>query len=408
MSSERQLVLSEIAETIQTGPFGSQLHQSDYSEMGTPVVMPKDLIGGSISEASIARISADHVARLSRHKMSSGDIVYSRRGDVGRCALVTPKEQGWLCGTGCLRVTVDSAKANPMYVFYYLQLPKTIAWVENHAVGATMLNLNTTILGSIPIRLPDKRTQDKVVSVISSYDELISTNQKQIALLEEAARRIYKEWFIDLRFPSREDTGITDGVPDGWAVNKAEVFFDITIGKTPPRAESRWFVTEGGIPWVSISDMGKSGTYVFDTNEQLTEDAILKHNVKVVQPGTILVSFKLTVGKVSIATVPMCTNEAIAHFRIPETALRDYAYWYLREFKYDTLGNTSSISQAVNSKIIKAMPFMMPDRKTIEAFASIISPIMSQIKMCQDKCRMAEEARDILLQKLLTKVPNQE
>lgn len=114
------VTLDDISANIQTGPFGSQLHQSDYSTEGTPVVMPKDLVNGHISEATIARVSNDHVERLNRHKIEIGDILYSRRGDVGRCAFATEKEAGWLCGTGCLRVSTDVSKANPKFVFYQL------------------------------------------------------------------------------------------------------------------------------------------------------------------------------------------------------------------------------------------------------------------------------------------------
>jgi len=115
--SWKEKILGQIAINIQTGPFGSQLHRSDYSETGTPVVMPKDLIGGKISEDSIARVAEDHVKRLSRHKIEIGDILYSRRGDVGRCAFASEHEKGWLCGTGCLKVTIDKNQANPRFIF---------------------------------------------------------------------------------------------------------------------------------------------------------------------------------------------------------------------------------------------------------------------------------------------------
>ncbi|MGD9663578.1 MAG: restriction endonuclease subunit S, partial [Porticoccaceae bacterium] len=91
---------------IKTGPFGSQLHQSDYEEVGTPVVMPKDIIEGRIEEAGIARVGASHVERLTQHKLKLGDIVYGRRGDIGRQALVRHENIGWLCGTGCLKITL--------------------------------------------------------------------------------------------------------------------------------------------------------------------------------------------------------------------------------------------------------------------------------------------------------------
>lgn len=105
-----QKVLGDISTSIQTGPFGSQLHQSDYSDEGIPVVMPKDLIRGMVSEESIAQISKEHVERLSKHKIKAGDILYSRRGDVGKCAFASEREIGWICGTGCLKVSVDREK----------------------------------------------------------------------------------------------------------------------------------------------------------------------------------------------------------------------------------------------------------------------------------------------------------
>lgn len=216
--------LGEISLSIQTGPFGSQLHQSDYSDDGTPVVMPKDLMNGTISEESIARVSKEHVERLEKHKIQEGDILYSRRGDVGRCAFTSEREKGWLCGTGCLKVRIDKEKAEPKFVFYQLQKAETIGWVVNHAVGSTMLNLNTSILSAVPVDVPEIEIQRKIVSILAAYDELIENNRKQIKLLEEAAQRLYKEWFVDLRFPGYEDVEIVDGVPEGW---KEEKLIDI-------------------------------------------------------------------------------------------------------------------------------------------------------------------------------------
>ena len=211
-----ETTLGEVSLNIQTGPFGSQLHQSDYSDEGTPVVMPKDLVNGKVCENSIARVSSEHVNRLNRHRIELGDILYSRRGDVGRCAYASAHEVGWLCGTGCLRVTIDPQKADSKYVFYRLQMPEIVGWVVNHAVGSTMLNLNTSILSDVPLNLPSLDEQKAVVGILSAYDNLIENSQKQIKLLEEAAQRLYKEWFVDLRFPGYKDVKIVDGVPEGW------------------------------------------------------------------------------------------------------------------------------------------------------------------------------------------------
>ena len=395
--------LGDISNNIQTGPFGSQLHQSDYSVEGIPVVMPKDIVDGKLSDESIARVNESHVNRLKRHKIEMGDILYSRRGDVGRCALATKNEEGWLCGTGCLRVTINSDIANPKFIFYQLQKKETIGWVEKHAVGATMLNLNISILSDVPIELPNINEQNRIVEKISAYDDLIENNKKQIKLLEEAAERLYREWFVDLHFPGYEDAKIVDGMPAGWRKDRADSFFKITIGKTPPRAEKQWFAgTNNGIPWLSISDMGNSGTFIFKTNEGVTAEAVKKHNMKVVPSGTIFVSFKLTVGRVAIATTEMCTNEAIAHFYIDDNEQQAYTYCYLCNFEYDTLGNTSSISKAVNSKIIKAMTFIMPTKEIIKEFSNVVMPILDEIKVKQGMCYKLAEARNRLLPKLMS------
>ena len=275
----RETTLGEISSNIQTGPFGSQLHQSDYSEIGIPVVMPKDLLNGRISEDTIARVTTDHVNRLNRHKIEIGDILYSRRGDVGRCAYATEYEAGWLCGTGCLRVTIDTQKADSKYVFYRLQMPETIGWVVNHAVGSTMLNLNTSILGDIPIKLPSLEEQKIAVKILSAYDNLIENNQKQIKLLEEAAQRLYKEWFVDLRFPGYETTPIIDGIPQGW---KRERLVDIADVQYGYAFDGSLFNANGnGTPIVRIRNI-PAGT----TDDYTNEDAEPQY---VVHNGDILV-----------------------------------------------------------------------------------------------------------------------
>ena len=257
--------LGEISLSIQTGPFGSQLHQSDYSDDGTPVVMPKDLMDGTISEESIARVFKEHVERLEKHKIQEGDILYSRRGDVGRCAFTSEREVGWLCGTGCLKVRVDIEKAEPKFVFYQLQKAETIGWVVNHAVGSTMLNLNTSILSAVPVDIPEIEIQRKIVSILAAYDELIENNQKQIKLLEEAAQRLYKEWFVDLRFPGHEDAAIIDGVPEGWKREKLVDIADVQYGFA---FDGSLFNSQGkGTPIIRIRNIPSGTTNDFTTQE---------------------------------------------------------------------------------------------------------------------------------------------
>lgn len=145
---------------LQTGPFGSQLHASDYTEEGVPVVMPQDLVDGGISTARVARVSAEHVARLERHKLELGDVVFSRRGDVARFAVVENHQVGWLCGTGCLRIRFAGAPLTAAFLRGELAHPSKREWLESEAKGTTMPNLNTSILGKLSIRMPPRGVQE--------------------------------------------------------------------------------------------------------------------------------------------------------------------------------------------------------------------------------------------------------
>lgn len=266
--------LGVISASIQTGPFGSQLHQSDYSENGIPVVMPKDLVGGKISTESIAKVAEIHVERLSRHKIKEGDILYSRRGDVGRCAFASKNETNWLCGTGCLRVTLTQDKANPRFIYYQLQTANSVGWVEKHAVGSTMLNLNTSILSALPIILPPLNIQKRIADILSAYDNIIENNQKQIKLLEEAAQRLYKEWFIDLRFPGHENIPIHDGVPEGWEKKRLVDIADVQYGFAFDG--SLFNSTGNGMPIIRIRNI-PSGTTDDYTTETADEQFVVKN-----------------------------------------------------------------------------------------------------------------------------------
>ena len=249
----------EVKGIIQTGPFGSQLHKSDYSEVGIPVVMPKDIIEGRISADTVARVSAEHVERLSRHRLSAGDIVYGRRGDIGRQALIGREQAGWMCGTGCLRLSLGEAVLDPLFLHYYLKQNEVVAWITNQAVGATMPNLNTDILRSVPVRFPHLPIQRRIAGILSVYDDLIENSQRRIKILEEMARRLYREWFVHFRFPGHEGCSFVESslgeIPEGWEVKKLESLMTRHIGggwgKEVPddeHTEPAWVIRGTDIP----------------------------------------------------------------------------------------------------------------------------------------------------------------
>ena len=193
-------------------------------------------------------------------------------------------------------------------------------------------------------------------------------------------------------------------IPEGWEYRKANELFDVGIGKTPPRKEEEWFSdSPGNVQWISIKDMGNSGTYVIDSSEYLTKEAVSKFNVRQIPENTVILSFKLTVGRVSITTTETTTNEAIAHFKITNKSCltSEYLYLFLKNFDFDQLGSTSSIATAVNSKSVKNIFVLCPKKEIADLFQEHISGIFRQIKNLTWENKVLSEARDALLPKLL-------
>lgn len=203
-SSWRLSTLGEIAlhDGLQTGPFGSQLHASDYSSKGIPVVMPRDMVGFRISTTTINRTSEETANKLARHLLKAGDIIFARRGEIGRCALVSSDEDGWLCGTGSLRVRLRQDEVLPEFLIQYLNLPHAITWLTSNAVGQTMLNLSTSILSELPINVPPLLEQRKIADILGTWDTAIGTLERLITVLQKRKRGLMQRALTgQVRFP---------------------------------------------------------------------------------------------------------------------------------------------------------------------------------------------------------------
>ena len=330
----KEVRLGDIAD-VQTGPFGSQLHKSDYIAEGIPCIMPTN-IGPHLNFIvdGIAHVSEVDANRLSRHLTEIGDIIYARRGDIEKCAYVTTNEEKWLCGTGCLKIRCNN-EVNSRFIAYLLSTAECKKWITGNAVGTTMLNLSKGILSNLPLLVPSHEDQRRIASILSSLDRKIELNNKINADLEEMAQAIFKNWFVD--FEPFKDGKFVDSelgmIPEGWKVGRADDFYQINIGKTPPRKEHKWFSTNPADKiWVSIANMGNSGIFISDSSEYLTKEAVDRHNIIMVPRNTILLSFKLTVGRVAIADKELTTNEAIARFILSDDKYMEYLYLYLKNF----------------------------------------------------------------------------
>lgn len=299
----------------------------------------------------------------------------------------------------------NDLEIDPLFIGYYLRNVQFRGEISAYSTLTTRASLNNGIIEKLKVTVPSLPNQQKIASILSTYDELIENNKQRIQLLEEMAEEIYKEWFVRLRFPGYETAKIVDGLPEGWEKVKADQIFDIKIGKTPPREETKWFTeNKQGIKWISIRDINSSSVFIFNTNEEIVYDGISKFNLNIVKKNTVILSFKLTVGKIAIATEDMVSNEAIAHFNIINESImnREYIYCYLKNFQYAELGNTSSIGNAINSKIVKRMPIIKPAKNIINRFSESICSMLDEIDVLNQKNQLLQETRDLLLPRLIS------
>ncbi len=200
MSKETKMTLGEIADII-TGPFGSQLHQSDYVPVGVACIMPQNIGNRTLNKDGIARITERDAQRLSRYIVREHDIVYARRGDVEKHAYISSTDAGSLCGTGCMRVRVKPERAYPLYISFYLNRPESKRWISQHAVGSNMPNLNAEILNDVPIDLPDIDVQKDIANFLENIDRKIQSNCQLCSELEAVAKTLYDYWFVQFDFP---------------------------------------------------------------------------------------------------------------------------------------------------------------------------------------------------------------
>lgn len=327
----------------------------------------------------------------------------------GVCAVVG--RQGAYCGnvrffsgeaymTEHAVVIVGNELADTRYLAYLL----SIMQLGHLSAQSAQPGLSVQTLSKLSINIPDISTQRRIVGILGSLDDKIELNRRINANLEAQAQALFRSWFVDFE-PFRDGPFVDSElgkIPQGWKVGTASEFYkNITIGKTPPRKEHQWFSKDShDIVWVSIADMGNCGLSICNSSEYLTPEAIKKFNICIVPVNTVLLSFKLTIGRVAIADKELATNEAIAHFQTQHNTL-EYTYLALKNYEFSSLGSTSSIATAVNSKIIKSMPWMMPSDDVLNQFHNVLSPIFNGIRNNIQEITHLSALRDTLLPKLM-------
>ena len=411
-----------------------------------------DIQNGVVDWPTVPYCTIDN-RRLPNYLLQRGDIVVARTGNsTGENYIFDSSEQA-VFASYLIRFRIDHNKANPFFVWYQLRTPRWWNFVAGSKTGSAQAGANAQVLGRFEITLPSRHDQDRIAEQLIRIDSKIAVNRRINQTLEAMAQAIFQSWFVDFypvkakiaakaegrdplraamsaicgksdpeldglspeqydllaataaMFPDEMKESELGSIPKEWTLQSAETLAEVGIGKTPPRKEPQWFTEgEGDWRWVSIRDMGASGVFQQRSSEFLTADAVSRFNVRVVPDRTVLLSFKLTIGRVAISDGPMVTNEAIAHFKLPSNATisSEYLYLYLKVFDYSTLGSTSSIADAVNSKTIRELPIVVASGDVIDRFTKSVAPLFEEMRNRQNEIASLGATRDALLPKLLS------
>jgi restriction endonuclease S subunit len=201
---------------IQTGPFGSQLHKRDYQKTGVGTVNPTHLENNRVNHTNVPRVSCETADRLERHRLAAGDILFARRGEIGRHGLVSEAEHGWLCGTGCFLVRIQRDDVDNRFLSYSISTPEIVDWLNRHAAGVVMPNLNNTVLHQLPIVLAPLSEQQKIAAVLGEVQRAMEQQERLIALVAELKKALLRQLFTHgLRGEMQVETEI-GLMPESW------------------------------------------------------------------------------------------------------------------------------------------------------------------------------------------------
>ncbi len=406
---------------IQTGPFGSQLHASDYVLVGIPSIMPTNIGENRIIEDGIVRITEADANRLGQHRLQAGDIVYSRRGDVEKRALVREREVGWLCGTGCLKVRLGSGVVDPLFASLFLGHPAIREWIVRHAVGATMPNLNTSIMSGVPFALPPLAEQQAIAAVLGALDDKIELNRRMNATLEAMARALFQSWFVDFDpvrakldgrqpagmdaataqlFPAHFEHGVDGLLPVGWHHTAIETLCTInawTLSKSDDLKTLEYVeiseVSRGNIANIAIYPRG---------DEPSRARRRLRHG------DTVLSTVRPDRGSYFLALNPPVNRVASTGFAVLTPTKVPWSFLHAALTLPEVSEHLGQMADggaypAVRPEIIGAIKAAVPDEpRILEAFHRTCAPLFEQAEANRTEFRTLATLRDTLLPKLLS------
>lgn len=400
-------------------PIGNYIRLVDERNKGLKYT---NLLGVSITKQfipSVANIIGTDMEnyKIIRKNQFACSTMQVRRDKKMPVALYLENEPSIISQAYPIFEVIDIEKLLPEYLMMWFTRSEFDREACFNAVGGVRGSLEWEDFCNMQLPIPSIDKQKEIVKEYHILVARIELNNQLITKLEETAQAIYKQWFVDFEFPDANglpyksnggemiESELGD-IPKGWNVSEIGNEFDITIGRTPPRIERKWFNNseKESLDWISIKDIVNSGAYIFNTNESLTNEAIKKFTIPIIPINTTIMSFKMTVGKVTITTKEMLSNEAIAHFKITDKTIlsTEFIYCFFDVYEFNKLGTTSSIVNSINTKIIKEIKIIVPTLEVINDFNKLIKNIFQSKRNTEYQTLLLEDLKSLLLSKMAT------
>ena len=431
-AEDRLIDLCDPRHGIQTGPFGSQLHQKDYVKVGTPIITVEHLGENRILHEGVPRVSDADRARLARYSLRTGDIVFSRVGSVDRRALVGHQEAGWLFSGRCLRVRPDAQRIDPAFLSYFFGLAAFREHIRAIAVGATMPSLNTSLLSDVLVPHPrDIGEQRAIAHTLGTLDDKIDLNRRTSETLEAIARALFRSWFVDFDPVRAKSEGRDPGLPQLLADLFPDTFEDSELGEIPKGwgtlrlgdllvldkglSYKGQFLGETGMPMVNLGCFLGRGRFAETAMKHYSGEFRDRHVVRprdLLIANTDLTQKREVIGSPALIPPQEGLDELLfthhvfaARFREGQAHWKLFVYFSLlqEEFRERATGfATGTTVLALPRDAILGLQFSAPPPALISAFGSmVLSAVEGQWKALDESATLAT-VRDTLLPKLIS------
>jgi type I restriction enzyme S subunit len=409
--SWEKIEIGEICDVISGYAFKSK----DFTkEKNIPVVKIKNIKNGYTEVSDEYFVKSEFLTKInSKFHLKKGDILISLTGShitlpnsaVGRIAKYQYDFISFLNQRAGKIIPKDDKQVFQAFLFYFLSTYEVrFKLAQFGRGGANQCNISPSNVKSVLIDLPPLPTQKKIASILSAYDDLIENNLKRIQLLEETAQRIYKEWFVNFKFPNHENTFINKetGLPERWEICKIKDFGEVVTGKTPSTKKKEFY--NGKIPFVKTPDM-HDGNYILNTGQTLTEEGSKIQLKKLLPINSILVSCIGTAGTVGIISEPSQFNQQINAVKFSVENKYIYFYYFAKSLKVqlEALGSNGATMVNVNKGKFEKIDILNPSPEILKIFHIKTEKLLNQILILKKQNQSLKEARDLLLPRLMNR-----